>query len=200
MWLQVKEGLLLDGTTSVEAKWPWNAGCWRKVSDCKHGFSVAVWINIEVSAGYGQDIISAKPFTSMTGTTFSQGWKLTVSMAGFGSYEMQMEVNDARGSGIQRTCTIDIPRTGLNIWRHYIFTYRVEGDNAELTGYVNGKSDGTTQDGEFESNGSTNNTDKLVFGNNQLFHGRLDELLIFDGVLDQHMVKLLYEHYHVYDI
>ncbi len=191
MWLQVKKGLLLEGTTSVKAEGPWNGGCWRKVSECIRGFSVAVWINIENRPFKGQHIISAMPFTN------SEGWKLTFPSDG--SYEIRMEVNDARGSGIQRTHTVNVPGVGHNVWHHYIFTYRAEDNHdAELIGYVNGNPDGTGANGI--PSGLPTHTEELVFGGNYYMNIRLDELLIFDGVLDQDRVKLLYEHYHIYDI
>ncbi len=177
---------------------PENTGCWQQVSGCIDGFSLAFWIKVISGPGINRN---AEGVISAMRSKNKEGWGIIV-LKWDEHFYLKMEVQDYRITGAMSSKEIDTVSFGE--WVHYVVTYKYRDPgnvNAQFRVFKNGESHDLMSSylhGDFTSD----EVDKITFG--RWFHedssyplgdALLDELIIFDGNLDDNLAQQLYRNY-----
>ena len=192
---------MLDGLTTVDAFGPWTSGCWRQLSTCStQGMSVAFFLKvISGVANHGElaGLISANRDSSKEGWgIFLYNWS--------GTRLIRIFVRDMQVPTKKFTKEI-INNFVMGQWYHFVVNYKFTDPNdadAQFKVYENGLLAGNLAHGSSYTS-TADAVDQLALGRTYLKYNSgetyayavLDELLIFDGVIDSSMALALYNHY-----
>ncbi len=195
---QVGKGLHRNGGSTVQGNTC--TGCWRNVSSCVDGFSVAFWVNVVSTPEQHHKIEGI--ITAMKRND-DEGWYIKL-INWHGTVYLKMQVNDGHVPGKQSRKTVS-PR--VEQWDHYIFTYKSFGlETPDFRAFVNGREGNGIYELANHDSFTTagDNINNLVFGNlfinsghNMNSKGILDEVILYDGVLDSGLAIQFYQHYNI---
>ena len=148
-----------------------------------------IWVNMGDTTpqeGYFEYIFTKtdKSLGEYTGYGITQ-WTSTLV-----SFGLCCEMTTGNGVG---ECNMKPTGTG---WHHLAFTYTGDGTSKRLKYYVDGKGVSASK-GPNAISGSIKNEESLFLGSldgtSQFFHGCIDELKIYSGVLTKEEIKAYYE-------
>ncbi len=198
------QALWLDGSTTVEKNMANSDGCWMDVKTCQEeGFSVAFWFKIISDSGLKFSLDEVGVISAID-TEVKQGW--AIELINYESrYYLKFQVHDMQNplKAAYKEIENDLQ---FNQWFHYIavYQYRFPNDEANVLFKI-------YKNGQLYNNGFSNyiiwaihedSVNKLAFGRRYLnvnisphFNGMLDDLLIFDGSLDDALASKLHANY-----
>ncbi len=133
-----------------------------------------------------------------------EGWEI-VLINWNGNKIMKFEVNDFQSPGKQFWKEMDL--ITFETWIHYVTIYHLtnpSNPDDQFVIYKNGQLHNDRYANSPSTTISQNMVDELAIGRRTLTdtgppysHALLDEVLFFDGKLDEDMINKLYEHYQI---
>lgn len=157
-----------DGNDSIVVnirKWSW---------DSRSSQSISVWVSFDSFGSEYNSIMNTQ------GDCGDFGHQLTYN-------KLTRTVNIHTGSACEASVFVESPKPVFNAWYHYVFTY----SDGYTSLFVDGKLIGTTNKHNINKPASR----ELFFSGlgGSAFHGKLDDIRIYNRVLTKDEVKSLYD-------
>ena len=200
---QVQDGLLLNGSSTLDAVGPWSTGCWRQPSSCgSQGMTIAFWVKLITGIENHGDTVG---LISAQEEVTKEGWEIILyNWNGINKF-MKFQVKDFQVPGKRFQKEIDTVTSLYGQWLHYVAIYQhVNPDNAgdQYMIYKNGQINNNGW-ADTQNNGFTANmVERLALGRQFSTQSSppyanimLDEVVFFDAALNAVLVDELYQHY-----
>lgn len=160
-----------------------------------NNMTISTWINIpsNITNGSRYSIISNGSNTSISGTYSLDLW----DNANNGNMKPVLSMTVMNGLSVNTISLVGTTIINDDAWHHILVTVTLSGGNVTITLYIDGSENNTvTTTGSISSvqHGTYNTYIGTREGSTRFYRGYLDELRIYDNVLNNDMITTLYKY------
>ncbi len=195
------QGLKLDGSTAVELGSDWPDSCWNLIGSWSTGCTIAFWVkpdSIPPNHGNNNAYISTLIHDNMEGFFMSYlNWN--------GGLQWKVNLFSAHDNGKYTLGLTGENAPIIDEWAHYVFVL-LDGTDSFGSVYKNAvpidNGNGRYEQSQTSATDIGEKSDNVLLVGGKFFNnpvnfanGTIDEIVIYDGIINDEMVISYYGHY-----